>query len=121
MAKALASPAAPTGREVPHGSACIHFSKLTLNSFPPSKNLQLFDCKTLAGFDDGASSPIIESHNSFGICGLIISMIPPGGDLMTFENWRLIVGCAESAFESLTPFQRRDILSYVAQELSTEN
>jgi hypothetical protein len=67
------------------------------------------------------SSPIIKSRNSFGICGLIISMIPPGGDLMILENARLTVGCGGSNFVFLTHLQWRDILSYVAQELSTEN
>jgi hypothetical protein len=40
---------------------------------------------------------------------------------MILENARLTVGCGRSNLASLTINQQRDILSYVAQELTTEN
>jgi hypothetical protein len=44
-----------------------------------------------------------------------------GGDLMMLKIGQLIVGRGGSDFVCLTLLNRKDILSYVAQELSTEN
>jgi hypothetical protein len=50
------------------------------------------------------SSPIIKSRNSFGIFGLIISMIPPGGDLMMLVIGQNLMGFWRLNHARLDPF-----------------